>query len=107
MALLEAFRQKHEIADDFKGDMLLVRMATLAGIRCDAEYLAWGRYLYRDREAWSSGGPLRLGLGKYCGNTLAEVLEKDHRYCTWFAENCFDGAPEAARKLILHAWGMA
>ena len=107
MALLEAFRQKHEIADDFKGDMRLVRMATLAGIRCDAEYSAWGRYLYRDREAWSSGGPLRLGLGKYCGNTLAEVLEKDRRYCTWFAENCFDGAPEAARKLILHAWGMA
>ena len=51
--------------------------------------------------------PLRLGFGKYCGNTLAEVLEKDRRYCTWFAENCFDGAPEAARKLILHAWGMA
>lgn len=107
MALLEAFRQKHEITDDFKGDMLLVRMATLAGIRCNTEYSAWGRYLYRDRDSWAEGGPLRLGFGKYCGHTLNEVLDNDRRYCTWFAENCLSDANSATQKIFRQAWGMS
>lgn len=107
MALLEAFRARLNIPHDLKGDMLLVRMATLAGIRCDAEHSAWGRFLYRDRDSWAEGGPLRLGFGKYCGNTLAEVLEKDRRYCTWFVENCLSDANSATQKIFRQAWGMA
>ena len=107
MALLEAFRARLSIPSDLKGDMLLVRMSVLAGVRCDAEHSAWGHYLYRDREAWSEGGPLRLGFGKYCGNTLTEVLEKDRRYCTWFVENCMGDANSATQKIFRQAWGMA
>ena len=107
MALLEAFRARLNIPNDLKGDMLLVRMATLAGIRCDAEHSAWGRFLYRDRDSWAEGGPLRLGFGKYCGHTLAEVLDKDRRYCTWFIENCLGDANSATQKIFRQAWGMA
>ena len=107
MALLEAFRARLNIPHDLKGDMLLVRMATLAGIRCDAEHSAWGRFLYRDRDSWAEGGPLRLGFGKYCGHTLAEVLEKDRRYCTWFVENCLSDVNSATQKIFRQAWGMS
>lgn len=107
MALLEAFRARLNIPHDLKGDMLLVRLSVLAGVRCDAEHSAWGRYLYRDRDSWVEGGPLRLGFGKYCGHTLAEVLEKDRRYCTWFVENCLGDANSATQKIFRQAWGMA
>ncbi len=122
MALLEAFRArntldrgwclgqerpKHAIPDDLKGDVMLVRMAILAGIRCDAEYSAWGRYLYRDRDSWAEGGPLRLGFGKYCGHTLGEVFDTDRRYCTWFIENCLGDANSATQKIFRQAWGMS
>lgn len=107
MALLEAFRARLSISNDLQGDMLLVRLSVLAGVRCDAEYSAWGRYLYRDRDSWAEGGPLRLGFGKYCGHTLSEVLDSDRRYCTWFIENCMAGAPDAARKILRATWGMS
>ena len=107
MALLEAFRRQFCIPDNLKGDMLLVRLSVLAGIRCDAEYSAWGRYLYRDRVEWDAKGPLRLGFGKYCGYTLGEVLDADRRYCTWFTQNCMDDANDATRKLFRDAWGLS
>lgn len=107
MALLEAFRARLNIPNDLKGDMLLVRLSVLAGVRCDAEHSAWGRFLYRDRDSWAENGPLRLGFGKYCGHTLSEVFDNDRRYCTWFTENCLGDANSATQKIFRQAWGMA
>lgn len=104
-AILGAFRYATGIPDTFAGDMQLARIATLAAIRCDAEYSAFGRYLYRDRATW--GKPdnfFRLGFGKHCGEPLEALAKDQPGYCRWLVSNVVPSMPEAAQRVIRQAW---
>ncbi len=93
--VLAKIRQALDLADNMAGDVELIRLATLASIRLDAEYGQYRHYIYRDRDRWGAeDAPFRLGMGKkHCGVLLEELRAIDPRYCEWFIKYPLQEAP--------------
>ena len=87
--------------------MLTCPHGHVSGHPCDAEHSAWGRFSTAIGIRGLKVDRYGLASGKYCGHTLAEVLDKDRRYCTWFVENCLSDANSATQKIFRQTWGMA
>ncbi len=106
--VLAKIRQALDLADNMAGDVELIRLATLASIRLDAEYGQYRHYIYRDRDRWGEeNAPFRLGFavkGEHCGDLLTDILRNNYGLWMWLTKKVLPEAPKAVQEAFQDVW---